>query len=453
MKFSFDGFKNILKGLGGNKDARSSRIYAEGMYITQQMADDLYTFNWLAKKCVNIPIDDATRKWRNLIIPDPEKKKEIEQVYKDHDIKGRINTAMKWARVFGGSAMIMVVEGDQTEPLNIDNIRPGSLKNIVVLDRYNIEPHEIDRNVLSPNFGKPTFYSVVREGELIHHSRVIKFVGDTPTIYQEERNNYWGLSVFSDLFETIGDSQEVSGAIATMVSESNIDVYKIAGFNELVATDEELATKRITIAHQMKSIVNGIVLDQADDYDKKSNTFASLPDIDDRAIQKVAGASNIPVTRLLGTSPSGQNATGESDMRNYYDSVQSLQENDIRPKLDIIDKIVLGSAGYSDEFDYVFNPLQQMSEQEQADVDLKKGQRDQIYLDQDVITHTDVIKQLAEDGTYVAIDADRVEVEEIEEELTFEDPEESNPSEELEGAGEEISKGTGKTGEGINQSS
>ena len=197
-------------------------------------------------------------------------------------------------------------------------------------------------------------------------------------------------------------------------------MYRIRGVNALVAEGrDDLVVKRLKLAHEMKSIINGIALDKEDGYDKKTNTFTTLPDIDDRFIQKVSGASNIPVTRLLGISPAGQNATGEADMLNYYDFVQSLQENDFRPVVNWMDSIIVASLKY-DPFEYEFKPLKQLTEIEQSEVDLKNSQRDQIYLDQDIIESSDVMAELAEQGTYVSIDENRVEEEKEAGELSFE---------------------------------
>jgi len=417
-----DGFKNIIKGLGTSKDPRSSVTYEMGLRINQVTANNLYVYNWLAAKVVDIPIDDATRKWRNILVPDADKKKKIEVALKEFDVKGKINLAFKWARVFGGSVILVIIEGDdQEEPLVVESIKEGSLKNFIVLDRYNIYPEAINRDILSSNFGKPEYYMVSRDGQRIHHSRLVKVDGDLTTLLELEQQNYWGNSIFTNLFEPISDSQIVSQSISDLVYESNIDVYRISGLNSLVAEGrDDLVTKRLRIAHEMKSIINGIALDKEDEYDKKTNTFAQLPEIDDRFIQKVAGASNIPVTRLLGISPAGQNATGESDMLNYYDSIQSLQENELRSPIDWMDKIILRSVlSAAEEFEYEFKPLKQLTETEQADVDLKTSQRDQIYLDQDVVHSTDVLAELAEQGTYVSIDENRVEEEKTETELNF----------------------------------
>jgi len=422
ISFVKDGFKSILKGIGGSKDPRKNVLYEVGLRITQITAHNLYVYNWLAAKVVDIPIDDATRKWRNLLITDADKKKEIETALSEFNVKGAVNLASKWARVFGGAVILSIIEGDdQEEPLEIDNIKEGSLKSFIILDRYNIYPDAIDRNILSSNFGKPEYYTVSRDGQRIHHTRLYKINGDVKTIMELEQQNYWGSSIFTTLYEPISDSQIVSQSINNLIYESNVDVYRINGLNSLVAEGrDDLVIKRLKLAHEMKSIINGIALDKEDEYDKKTNTFTTLPDIDDRFIQKVAGASNIPVTRLLGISPAGQNATGESDMLNYYDIVQSLQENDLRPPIDWMDSIILASTlPGEDAFEYEFKPLKQLTEIEQAEVDLKNGQRDQIYLDQDIIKPSDSMAQLAENGTYVSIDENRVEEELKEEELEF----------------------------------
>ena len=420
--FIKDGFKNIMKGIGTSKDPRTNTLYEMGLRITQVTANNLYVYNWLAAKVVDIPIDDATRKWRNLLIPDADKKKEIEDALKEFDVKGNINLASKWARVFGGAVILVIIEGDDPEePLDVEKIRPDTLKNFIVLDRYNIYPAEINRNILSINFGKPEYYTVARNGQQIHHTRLYKLHGVLSTLMELEQQNYWGNSIFTTLFEPISDNGIVTQSISNLIYESNVDVYRINGLNALVAEgQDDLVVQRLKLAHEMKSIINGIALDKEDEYDKKTNSFMQLPQISDRFIQRVAGASNIPVTRLLGVSPAGQNATGEADMLNYYDYIQSLQENDLRPVIDWMDGIILASAGFSDPFEYEFKPLKQLTEIEQADTDLKIAQRDQIYLDQDIIENTDVMSELAEQGTYVSIDENRVEEEKESEELEFE---------------------------------
>ena len=412
LKLIKDGFANIIKGLGQSKDPRQSVTYQPGILIDQATANNLYTYNWLAAKVADIPIDDATRKWRSLIISDASEKEKAEDVLKNFDVKGKINLAMKWARVFGGSAIVIVINGDDPEEeLVIEKIRKDSLVNLAVLDRYNITPGPLNRDILSKNFNKSDYYTIARGGSHVHHSRVIKFDGLITTLMNYEQSGGWGESIFTRLFEPISDAGIVTQSISNLIYESNIDVYKIEGLNEMVAEgSDETVIKRLKIANEMKSIINGIVLDKEDDYDKKSNTFTTLDNIDDRYSQKTSGAADIPMTRIYGVSPSGMNATGESDMLNYHDNIQSIQENVIRPRLELIDKIISMSAfGDPYGFDFEFLPLKQLTEAEQADVDDKKSQTHQRYMDMGVINDIDVLSELSECGTYNTIDENRVE--------------------------------------------
>lgn len=420
---TLDGFKNILKGLGTSKDGRNYNQYAQGKIINQQEANILYIYNWLLAKIVDIPVDDATRKWRSLIISDPEEKKTAEDALESFDVKGNINQVLKWARVFGGAAVIAIIEGEDPEsPMVIDRIRPGTLKNFIVLDRYNLFPESSNRDILSKNFGKPEFYNVSRGGQRIHHTRVYKFLGATSTIRELEQQNFWGNSIFTRLLEPVTDSQTTSQSISNLVLESNVDVYMINGLNSLVAEGrDDLVTKRLKIAHEMKSIINGIAIDKEDGYEKKSNNFATLDKIDEEFKQSVCGAADIPYTRLWGKSPAGMNATGESDMLNYFDNIQSIQENDLRPGINWMDSIILSSADIEGPLQYEFKPLKQLTEVEQADVDSKNAIRDRTYIDAAVIEPSDVMAQLAEDGTYVSIDENRVEAERDKEDLGFDE--------------------------------
>ena len=57
-----------------------------------------------------------------------------------------------------------------------------------------------------------------------------------------------------------------------------------------------------------------------------SYSFTGLSDIYESFMMDMAGAAEIPATKLFGRSPQGFNSTGESDLRNYYDMIASLQE-------------------------------------------------------------------------------------------------------------------------------
>ena len=104
----------------------------------------------------------------------------------------------------------------------------------------------------------------------------------------------------------------------------------------------------------------------------------------------MAGKADIPATRLLGRSPQGMNATGESDLRNYYDRIRSGQQTDLAPTLRPLDMALLASTlGTVPPEAYVeWNPLYQMSEKEAADVEKVFADTAEKYANMGVIPDT-----------------------------------------------------------------
>ncbi|KZE75867.1 anti-CBASS protein Acb1 family protein [Paenibacillus elgii] len=68
------------------------------------------------------------------------------------------------------------------------------------------------------------------------------------------------------------------------------------------------------------------LLGKDDDFATHRYSFGGLNDIYESFMLDIAGACRMPVTRLFGQAPAGMNATGESDMENYYETVQQGQE-------------------------------------------------------------------------------------------------------------------------------
>lgn len=411
-----DGLENLVAQMGTEQDKRSySKFVNRKQLSLDGMQDELnamYRTDWLCGKVVDIIPDDMTREWREFTGDlDPEVIKTLQDEEDRLQLSYYFNEAHKWGRLYGGGLIVLSVDDGQTpdKPLDISKIKKGGLRHIKAIDRHRVSNAEVVpiADPMNKNFGMPEFYRFNETSIKIHHSRVLRFDGIPLPFDEFRRNNYWSDSVLSRLYEAVTNFNTTANGASSMVYETNVDIMKVKGLMGYLQTaeGEALLRKRFTMAGLMKSFNNMMLLDNEENYESKSNTFAGLPDLLDRFALFLSAASDIPATRLLGSSASGLNATGEGDLKNYYDTVRSAQKKVYKPLLDYFDQIMAKSLGLSEDadLDYEFCSLFQETPKDKADRELVAAQRDQIYLDRNVVTEEIVAKELKQDGTYTNI--------------------------------------------------
>ena len=112
------------------------------------------------------------------------------------------------------------------------------------------------------------------------------------------------------------------------------------------------------------------LLSRDDSYENHAYSFTGLSEIYEQFMMDMAGAAEIPATRLFGRSPQGMNATGESDLRNYYDMIASLQERQLRPALEKLLPVMAVSCWGTvpEDLEIVFEPVMTTSPAERAEL-------------------------------------------------------------------------------------
>lgn len=369
-----DGLVNLVANLGTGRDKAAHTAYAPPV-LTEDDAVNAYRSAWLPRKIVDIPAMDACRKWRSW----NGEAKEISALEAEEarlGLRGKLLETFKKARLFGGAALyIGTGESDPSKPLDPERIQKGGLRHVNVLTKRVLAAGELDRDAESPRYGLPAFYTLsngVRPVN-IHPSRLVILHGaEIPDAELAPHMSGWGDSVLTAIYDEIRRADSTSANIASLVFEAKIDVIKIPGFMSMMAdeTSEKQVLDRLRLAGMAKGINGTLVLDAEEEFDQKKQEFGSLRDILLAFMQLVSGAADIPVTRLLGQAPGGLNATGESDIRNYYDRIQSIQELELQPALEVLDNCLIRSAvgARPPEVFYNWRSLWQSTDKERADI-------------------------------------------------------------------------------------
>ncbi|WP_236185074.1 DUF1073 domain-containing protein [Pseudomonas protegens] len=364
VRYLSDKLVNLVANLGTERDKASGSVYAPVVMSDIELSN-AYRGAWLPRKIVDIPPLDATRRWRAWQAT-KEQIEKIEAEEKRLDLRRKVKQAMTRARLFGGASIFIGTgERNTAQPLSPEHIAAGGIKYLTVMNRRQLSPTELEQDPQSPLFGKPKAYRLAGSGIEIHPSRLVIFIGaEHPDPELATGNQFgWGDSVLQAIFDAIKQSDGTMANTASLVFEAKVDVIKIPDFMQQLQDPafEKRVLERIRLAAMAKGINGALLLDAAEDYETKTASFGGLPDIIDRFLQAVSGAADIPATRLLGQAPSGLNATGDSDLRNYYDRIQAIQELDMCPALQVLDECLLRSAlgGRPGEVHYIWNPLWQ----------------------------------------------------------------------------------------------
>ncbi len=373
VRFLSDKLVNFVANLGTERDKAAGSFYAPVMLTDEQLLN-AYRGAWFPRKVVDIPAKDATRRWRAWQASKQQIEK-IEAEEKRLQVKARTMEALIKARLWGGAAIFIGTgDIDTSKPLNPDRIKAGGIKYLTVMSRRDLSATEQDRDVMSPNYGKPKAYRLGGSAIEIHPSRLVIFTGaDIPDQDLASGNQFgWGDSVLQAVFEAIQQIDSTMANVASLIFEAKVDIISIPDFMQGM-NDKEYEKKlleRFRLAATAKGINGCLLLDKEEEYSSKSANFSTLPDIMDRFMQAGCGAADIPATRMLSQSPAGMNSTGEADLRNYYDRIQSSQELDITPAMSALDECLVRSALGSrpPEIHYIWNSLWQTTAKERADI-------------------------------------------------------------------------------------
>lgn len=354
-----DSLKSLVSGLGTAKDKGASLTFALDIKTPDQL-NAMHRGDWLARKVVDIIPNDMTREWRDWQARGPQIEK-IEAVENAPLIAAavKVNRALQTARLFGGAVIyIGIRNANPEEELDPRSVGQGDLAYLHVLGRHEVSCGETILDVTSEFYGQPVYYEVTgANGQpvRIHPSRMVRFDGAAVLDRRTTGNDTWGDSILQVVFEALLNAGSAQAHIAALIPEAKTDVVYIPGLSGYAATSAGQAklTARFTYANTVKSMFNMLLLDGngqsgpqqgGEKWEQKQIRFAELPELMQQYLQIAAGAADIPVTRLLGQSPAGLSATGESDLRNYYDNIAARQRIELAPAMTRLDEVIIRSA-------------------------------------------------------------------------------------------------------------
>lgn len=401
IKRRLDGWVNMLTGLGMlSRDKTSNTSFVGQKTFQEPELADMYRCEGLAKRIVNLPVREMTRKGFK-ITGDPEGMVIAEM--KRLKANELIPDLLRWSRVFGGAIAVLWIDDGREleEELNENDIK--SIEAIRVYDRYRVNRNAgIDNDIKSKTYGETLIYEITPISGSpfkVHRSRVIIDDGENIPDRLRNQNKGWGDSVYQAVYEKIRAYGSALKITENIIDDFILTILSIENLQDMIASGEDgenLIKTRLNLMDLSKNVINTILLDSKEQFTKQSSSVAGLSDLIDRFAQAVSSVTGIPITLLLGTSPKGLNATGESDITLWYDNIASTQIDELEPIIRRLSYLIMLAKNGPfkgkplDKWDIVFNPLWEMSEKEQAELHKTQAEADERYINAGVLRPEEV---------------------------------------------------------------
>lgn len=424
-----DGYVNLLNKYGTKQDNSEAYKFEREPVIPDMQLTGLYEGNGLFSKIIDTPAEEALKHGFDLNLKSDELNAFVEDALDDLEWEERAATAIKWARLYGGALIVMLIDDGHglEEPVDWEHIR--SIDELRVYERSIVQPdyaslYQQDYggkgvgNRVS-KFGQPEYYYVssIYGSFKVHESRCLVFRNG---VLPEQTSNatylFWGMPEYVRIRRALRETVTAHTDSVKLLERSVQAIYSMKGLASLLTTDdgENQVLKRLQLVDTSRGLLNSIAIDsEGEQYDFKTFQFSGVKDVIDATCNMLSALTNIPQTILFGRSPAGMNATGDSDFESYYNFVEKIQrlmlKRNLRTLLDVVFRAGIASGDVAEEPDYKleFTPLWSLSDTEQATVDqtkaqtaLVKAQTAQAYVDMQALDPTEVRRRLASDEEF-----------------------------------------------------
>jgi len=396
MDWRSDSWENAVTGLGTLRDKLQAHTPRLRSQLSDSALEALHTEDDICARIVEQLPADALREGfsiavaANQVADTATVGKDIDDALNALGAEQALREAWVWGRLYGFGAVYLGVDDGVTPDEPLDLTRVVRLTHLNVFRRTQLQQHTYYGDISAPNYGKVATYRVtslaVPSGStatpvvasarqlVIHESRLLSFRGVLTSRFGAQSACYWDDSILQRVFQAVQASSSSWMGAAHLMTDASQGVLKIANLMQLMtAAGEEKLRARIKFLDICRSVARAILLDERESFERIATPFSGIPELLDRFMMRVASAAQMPVTVLFGRSPAGMNATGESDIRTWYDQVAAERGKRLTPQIDKLVRVIMATnkgptAGkVLDSFEVTYPALWQPTAKEYAE--------------------------------------------------------------------------------------
>ncbi len=284
--------------------------------------------------------------------------------------------------------------------LNAKKIGKGCFKSLRVIEPTWSYPGIYNStDPLKANYYRPETWYVM--GKTVHASRLLMVCSTPVPDMLKAAYSFGGLSLSQMAQPYVNNWLRTRQAVSDIVSNFSVNGIKTPLQTQLQSPlGQSQLFDRMQFYNAVKNNRGMMLLDKEQEEFFQVNTpLSTLDALQAQSQEHMSSVSSIPLVKLFGIQPSGLNASSDGEIRVFYDFIASRQQRDLRPLLEVMTKIAqLDLYGdVDDDIVFVFMPLYQLSEVEEAAAHKTEADTDAVYVQAGAISSLDVRKKLAND--------------------------------------------------------
>lgn len=287
-------------------------------------------------------------------------------------------------------------------------IRRGGLRRIAVIEPFWTYPGQYNSSdPLRRDFYRPQSWYVM--GKELHHTRLLTLIGREMPDMLKPAYSFGGLSLSQMAKPYVDNWIRTRQSVSDLLHSFSVSGIKTDLDSTLNLGSGQDMTDRATLFNLTRDNSGVMMLNkETEDWFNVSTPLGTLDKLQAQAQEQMSSVSCTPLVKLLGITPSGLNASSDSEVGVWEDWVHSQQEALFAVPLNtVIDLVQLSLWGEIDpDIRWHFVPLHQLNENELATLRKSNADAASVYIAAGVLSAEDERTRLAgeEDGLYAGLD-------------------------------------------------
>ncbi len=389
-------------GKGHSKDALTRQKAPDRRKLAETDLLDLYASNRIIQNIIDIPAEDMTKNWINLKMDDDNLRREILDKLRDLNARQAFMDMRRYERLHGDGFISLGAVESQKFELS-DPLIPERLKRIDYIHAFSkrkVSHFYPNEDMFSPTYGEVEFFQMnrlSRVGEQIAGNSIQDRVHRTRLFHDQTRrleDEYEGQSLLESMYDVITVFDTSLWSVGQMLYDFTFKKYNSDAVNSMSKEEKQETSMLMDFMFRTEGLA---MLGKDEQLSKESTSVQGIDQLLTFVWEALSGAARMPKSVIKGQE-SGTITGAQYDVLNYYMRISSQQENELRPFIERLIRLLLWSedelGGRIDpdsiDWEVTFNPIWDVDKKTDAEIRNLMAEVDDKYIMNQVLTADEV---------------------------------------------------------------